>query len=834
MSKRLLILVTASAGLAVASAPAPAAAAAVPRTTAAMQLGESYGRLPLSFEANRGQADAQVRFLSQGRGYTLFLAAREVVLCLRGSTLKAEKDAHGEPTLEAPLTDPPATLRVVRIKLVGANPDPEVTGVDELPGKSHYLIGNDPGRWRKDIPHYARVNYQDVYAGVDVVYHGDRGRLEYDFVVSPGSDARRIRLRFEGPDEVWLDEERRLVLRVGETRLVQHAPYAYQDGGGVRRQVPARYVLLDGGEVGFEIAAYDATQPLVIDPVLEYSTYLGGGGDEFGYGIAVDGAGSAYVVGQTTSTDFPTTNPLQTDRAISDVFVTKLSPSGSSLVYSTYLGGDGSDIGQAVAVDAAGRAYVTGTTSSTDFPTLNPYQASQGGLADAFVTMLSPSGSSLVYSTYLGGSSLENCYGIAIDGAGSAYVTGFTDSTSFPTLRPVQANQAARDAFVTKFSPAGSSLVYSTYLGGDGNAEGGDGIVADASGNAYVTGYTNSTDFPTLNPIQTHQVGTDVFVTKLSQSGALVYSTYLGGNDTEFGLGIDVDGSGNAYVTGSTDSFNFPTLNPYQTNQSSTDAFVAKLSPSGSALAYSTYLGGNLSDSATGIFVDASGSAYVAGYTSSSDFPTLDPYQTDQALMDAFVTRLSASGSTLQYSTYLGGSDNDYGWAVDVDGSGRAYVTGHTYSTDFPVLSAHQTDQALADVFVTRFEGGAASAAFYTLTPCRVADTRNPVGPLGGPALACAPSPLARTFDLAGVCGIPSTARAVSYNATVTEAAAAGNLRVFPGGTLEPLVSSINYSAGTTRANNGIVALGTGSLSVSCHQASGTSHVIIDVNGYFE
>jgi hypothetical protein len=716
--------------------------------------------------------------------------------------------------------------------LVGGKPDPEVSGVQELPGRSHYFIGNDPSRWRMDVPHYARVSYREVYPGVDLVYHGSQRALEYDFVVSPASDPRRIRFHVEGPEEMRLDEEGNLVLQVRGGRLVQHAPLVYQDVEGERQRVTGGYVLRGGGDVGFEVGAYDTRRPLVIDPVLEYSTYLGGSSLDVGNAIALDSSGSAYVTGSTLSTAFPTQTPFQADQGLEDAFVTKLSPSGSSLVYSTYLGGGDAEQAFGIAVDGSGSAYVTGFTSSTDFPTLSPYQTDQGG-DDAFVTKLSPSGSSLVYSTYLGGSDSEQGNGIAVHGSGSAYVTGHTISTDFPTLNPYQGARGLVDAFVTKFSPSGSSLSYSTRLGG-GDAEYGFGIAVDNSGSAYVTGPTLSTDFPTQNPYQVDQGLQDAFLTKLSPSGSsLVYSTYLGGSDNDSANGIAVDGSGSAYVTGDTSSTDFPALNPYQGDQGMQDVFVTKVASSGSSLVYSTYLGGSDVDVGLGIAVDTSGSAYVTGQTTSTDFPTLDAYQTDQGSSDAFVTKLSRSGSTLAYSTYLGGSSSDRASGIAVDGGESAYVTGLTASTDFPTQSPYQTDQGNADAFVAKL-AASTPQTLSTFVPCRVVDTRNAPGPLGGPALTCSSSPSPRTFPFAGACGVPSTARAISYNVAVTQATAAGNVRIFPAGTLAPLVSSINYAAGATRGNNGIVALGTGNLNVTCHQASGTAHVIIDVNGYFE
>ncbi len=474
----------------------------------------------------------------------------------------------------------------------------------------------------------------------------------------------------------------------------------------------------------------------MIDPTvtLAYSTYLGGTGDDEGYGIAVDLAGSAYVTGSTfNSPDFPTKNPEQAANAggIGDAFVTKLSPDGSSLLYSTYLGGRDIDTGLGVAVDSAGSAYVTGETSSADFPTTpNAVQAAKPGVRgsfDAFVTKLSPDGSSLVYSTYLGGSANDLGFGIAVDSAGSAYVTGATNSTDFPTQGPLQAHNAGNgedDAFVAKLNPAGSALVYSTYLGG-AIEDVGSGIAVDSAGSAYVTGRTESSDFPTTpNTVQAANAGGfgtyDAFVTKLSPDGSsLVYSTYLGGRDTDYGFGIAVDSAGSAYVTGATDSTDFPSKNPEQAANAGGifDAFVTKLSPDGKSLVYSTYLGGTSSDQGNGIAVDSAGSAYVTGTTYSTDFPTSNPYQaTNRAAANggsnAFVTKLSSDGSALAYSTYLGGSMGnsdasligDSGAGVAVDSTGSAYVTGITSSSDFPTTANAEKPAfaGLENAFVTK------------------------------------------------------------------------------------------------------------------------------------
>ena len=627
---------------------------------------------------------------------------------------------------------------VVRMKLVGANPSPRVSGLEELPGKSNYFIGNDPSQWRTNVPHYAKVQYNDVYPGVDLVYYGNQRQLEYDLVVAPGADPGAIALSFEGVERLRIDAQGDLVLHTSGGQIRQHKPLVYQEVDGGHREIAGAYVLNGDREVGFQIAAYDVGEPLIIDPVLTDSTYLGGNGNDRSFAIAVDASGNAYVTGQTSFTGFPTASPFQADGGGGqNAFVTKLNAAGNALVYSTYLGGSDSETGRGIAVDASGSAYVTGSTESTDFPTANPIQPALGGTGDAFVTKLNAAGNALVYSTYLGGSSFEGGYGIAVDGSGNAYVTGSTFSTDFPTATPLQpATGGGFDAFVTKLNAAGSALVYSTYLGGS-SVEGGFGIAVDGSGNAYVTGSTSSADFPTASPIQPTIGGViggdiDAFVTKLNAAGnALVYSTYLGGSSSEGGtnsiqLAVAVDASGNAYVAGTTTSTDFPTASPIQPAHGGGgafiwDAFVTKLNAAGNALVYSTYLGGSGHDFVEGIAVDAFGNAYVAGETGSDNFPTANPIQAtrDGSPNDAFVTKLNAAGNALVYSTYLGGSSGDmtFGGGIAVDGSGNAYVTGDTTSTDFPTATPFQSTKAGgSDVFIAKISDVAAGC-MYSIAP---------------------------------------------------------------------------------------------------------------------
>jgi hypothetical protein len=623
--------------------------------------------LPLRFEANRGQTDERVRFVSRGRGYTLFLTSTETVLSLispQSPQRPQRRDAPVSSALSA------GSAVNIRLQLIGANPNAEVVARDELPGKSNYFIGNDPSKWRTNVPNYAKVEYRQVYPGVDLVYYGNGRQLEHDFVVAPGADPRVIRLGIQGADKLEVDAAGDLVLHAGGGAVRLRKPVVYQEVGGVRQEVSGAYVVRPSlqseirnpkSAIGFEIAAYDPTRPLVIDPVLVYSTYLGGSGDDYGHGIAVDAAGNAYVIGSTgVFGNFPTVGPLQsTIGGGRDVFVAKLNAAGSALLYSTYLGGSDWDEGSAIAVDSAGNAYVTGSTVSGNFPTASPpleaafsvYRAYH-----AFVAKLNASGSALLYSTYLGGNVADYGNGIAVDSAGNAYVVGETASTNFPTASPLQPAYGGGnyDAFVAKVNAAGSALVYSTYLGGSGQ-EAGRGIAVDSAGNAYVTGYTYSTNFPTASPLQAAFGGGacgsdpcyDAFVVKLNGAGsALVYSTYLGGSGSDGGCSIAVDAGGNAYVTGSTNSTDFPMASPLQAafGGGNFDAFVAKLNAAGSALFYSTYLGGSGNDGGYGIAVDFSTNVYVTGYTGSTNFPVAAPLQSASgAGDDAFIAKISST-----------------------------------------------------------------------------------------------------------------------------------------------------------------------------------------------
>jgi uncharacterized protein (TIGR03437 family) len=619
-----------------------------------------WGNVPLSFEPNTGQASAQVRYLARSSSYTLYLAPGETVLAGRNQSL-------------------------LRTRFSGANASAAIAGEVPQNSRSNYFIGNDPARWHAAVPNFARVRYAGVYEGIDLVYYGKDGKLEYDWIVSPGADPQKIGMMFDSADQLRIDKQGDLVIEAAGNEYRHKKPVIYQDVSGQRAPVDGGWIL-HGNEASFRLGVYDHAKELVIDPPLIYSTYYGGNGADYAYAVAVDSIGNTYVAGGVGSTSFDIRGP-------EDGFVLKLSPSGSKL-YSTFLGGAGVDEAKGIAVDIQGNVYVVGNTGSLDFGTKNPIQAKTGGSGDAFVAKLNQAGA-LVYASYLGGSGIDTASAVAIDPTGNAYVVGSTFSTDFPTQKPFQgARGAQEDAFVTKINPAGTAWVYSTYLGGN-NVDEGNAIAVDATGNAYVTGYTASTNFPLQSPFRgSNAASVDAFVTKINPAGsALVYSTYLGGSATDYGTAIAVDSSGSAYVTGIVTSDDFPTVNAIDNKLGShavDDAFVTKFNPSGSALVYSTYLGGGSADDPYALALDQAGNVYVTGRTNSSDFPLTNPIQTTRTAFDMFVTEINAAGSARLFSTFIGGSGSESGRGIAVDRLGNIHIAGEGSSTDFPVKGAFQ------------------------------------------------------------------------------------------------------------------------------------------------
>ncbi|MBN1419595.1 MAG: SBBP repeat-containing protein [Planctomycetes bacterium] len=710
-----------------------ALALAAPSTAKADAL-DPYGRIPLRFEENRGQADRRAAFLCRAPGYTLYLLKSTSEMS--ASAVIRFRHAEGS--------------TVVRMDICGARPDARAEGLDPLASFSHYFKGADPSAWVRDVPHWGRVRVREVYPGIDIAYFASDRSLEYDFILRPGADPERIVLAFEGMLDLRIDDGGDLVLRVSaagrEVRV--RRPVAYQPTEGEPRAIAGRFVARGERRIGFEIGPYDRTRPLVIDPTLSYSTFLGGSGWDIGYSIAVDSHGKAYITGSTVddTTDFPTTNGVYdtTHNGNSDAFVAKLTADGSGLEYSTFLGGSGDDAGYGIAIDSSGNAYLTGTTADavTDFPTTGgAYDTGHNGGKDVFAAKLTSDGSGLTYSTFLGGSGDDEGRGIAVDASGKAYVTGSTadDTTDFPTTNGVYdtTHNGANDVFVAKLSSDGSGLDYSTFLGGSGN-DLGRGIRIDSGGRAYVTGYTAdaATDFPATDGAYDtgHNGGNDAFVAKLNADASdLDYSTFLGGSGSDEGYAIAIDSGGMAYVTGSTadDTTDFPTTDgAYDTSHGGgpEDVFVTKVNADGSDLEYSSFLGGENVEMGYGIAVDGNGCAFLTGLAYTG-FPTSNAFQSSPGGdTDAFVAAFNSAGSGLCYSSYHGGSAGDVGCAIAVDASGSAYVTGYTDDgvTDMPVTDgAYDTSQnGQGDAFAIKVTFAESVADLVSFSAERAADGR--------------------------------------------------------------------------------------------------------------
>ena len=707
--------------------------------------------LPMYFEANQGQTDPRVKFLSRGHGYSLFLTADEALLDLHVETRRA--------------ASPSASARnVIRMRLDGSNSAARVSGTELLPGKSNYFIGNDPSKWHRNIAQYARVNYESVYPGVDLTYYGNQGQLEYDFRVAPGADPNKIALTFEGASTRLDGGDLVLSTSHGDVRF--HAPYIYQPNGSTKKTVAGSFRQLADNKIGFQIGNYDRSRELIIDPVLSYSTYLGGSGTEASVQVAVDSSLNIYVAGATDSLDFPLSQapnptPIQSTRnGPQNLFIAKLNPSAAipadQLAFATYLGGNGVDTPAGLAVDGAGDIYVAGTTTSSNFPTTtNAFQqsAAEAG-THGFVTRIGFTGTvySLSYSTYLAGTNAAHTAadlvtGLAIDTKKDTFVTGTTTSTDATTGFPATANGyqvtsfAANQFFASKINtdPSGSSsMLYSTYFGGvnPANAQiSGGGIAVDNGGNFYITGATSflfdpsaSADNPRTNfPIRNAQqacldqapsvttcdltlTAQDAFLAKINPSrvgdAGLIYSTYLGGSQDDAGIAVAVDSASNAYVTGKTLSSDWtpPTSpTPFQGNfvpggANIFDAFIAKIgNPSGTTtypLTYFTYLGGSGDDIGRAIAVDTVQTVHVTGSSSSADLVPLDPLTIQPVFhppLDSFVTQIitTASGRAVgDYLTFLGGTQPDIGTGIALDASNTVYVSGQTSSLDFPIPSS--------------------------------------------------------------------------------------------------------------------------------------------------
>lgn len=706
---------------------------------------ENYGKLPVSFERNQGQLAEAVKFLSRGKGYTLFLTPTEAVFSLRNN----EKAS------------------TLRMKLVGADANVQLNGEQELQGKVNYMIGNDRTKWRTGIPTFRKVHYDNVWPGVDMVWYGMKNALEYDFVIKPGSKASQIRLHFAGAGELRVNEKGDLLIKVNGEEMVQSAPVIYQDHQQSRVTVPGKYILKDGNEVGFEVGNYDASKPLVIDPVLSYSTYIGGDSTDTGLSVAADGSGRAYIAGQSLSdeTSFPLENAIQQTQIENLGFVTKLNATGDDVLYSTFLGDDNTFCVQnicgtqvnGIAVTSDGRAVVTGQVTNEDndskFPiTANAYQNNgfciswcglePNRMVDSFVTMFSADGTQLLYSTFFGGRTnyrysergFDIGNSIAVDSSTRIYITGLTASNSLPTRHAFQSSRKSegegKDAFIAVFNPLAANgndtLLYSSYYGGDGD-DVGRGIAVDSDRNAYIVGSTASTDLetksPALSPLRStfQGGGFDGFVAKIDTevdgNASLTYSTYFGGNINDRVESVAVDAFQRAYITGASNSSaaSFPLRNAFDLTQTNGEAFVAKLNADGTGLFYCSFLGGNNANTPNdgeeglGIAIDFAGNAYVTGRTTSgASFPAVLPLASNLQ-GTAFLTKIEATIANnvvpkIVYSTTFGGN-GARGESVALDPQGNVFLGGTSPGTLPTTAGAIDTtfNGGTSDAFIAKF-----------------------------------------------------------------------------------------------------------------------------------
>ncbi|MFY9573293.1 MAG: SBBP repeat-containing protein [Blastocatellia bacterium] len=678
---------------------------------------KARGHLPVTFEANRGQAEADVKFVGRAPGFGLLLKPGEAVFALGYSKPQSANQREDRSSCNATL---PA--RRLTMRLEGANAATLISGVERQAPRANYFIGNDPAKWIRDVETYSRVMYSSVYPGVDLLFYGNERQLEYDFTVAPGANPQNIRLRFDGAESAELSSDGALILRTAAGEVRHERPVAYQDSGSSRTSVTAEFKQQVDGTIGFRIGAYDTSIPLVIDPVLVYSTYVGGAVSDFGRGIAVDSAGNAYVAGDSVSSDFL----FRASPTNADVFVGKLSSNGLLLEY-TFFGGSGNDFATGLTVDSAGNVYMCGHTESANFPQLNSFGSALLGKSDAFVVKLSPDNNVppmliFAYSSLIGGSGAEDSVSVAADSAGSAYISGRTSSLDYPIAGPIQPVYGGgdTDAFVSKLALDGKTLVYSSLLGGSAaeNLVGRSGISVDSLGNAYVVGDTQSINFPAKNALRAAKTGAaatfDGFVAKVNPSGSdFVYSTYLGGTEDDFAFAVAADQTGNAYVTGRTRSTGFTGSGSTRPATGTTDAFVAKLNASGSAISYLTFVGGSSgNESGNSIAIDSAGNAAIAG-TAGPGLPAVNSIQSffkgRDFESDALVAKLGPNGAVI-LSTYLGGSRDDAALAVGFGSDGAIYITGYTDSTDFLTAAPLVRDnKGGRDIFIAKIDPNATS-----------------------------------------------------------------------------------------------------------------------------
>lgn len=629
--------------------------------------------LPLRFEINEDQFPAPARFGARGENFLALLSTDSITL--------RWADRNADP---------------LRLTWAEGNRNPEIVTEGTSKSLTSYFRGNDPSRWHSGVATVDRIRYREIYPGIDLLVHGQRGYLEYDLVLSAGADPEQIRLAFRGPEALELKDERtQILMELSTGTVTQHIPKIFQYVQGQKKLIQGKFRLLEDQTVAFELGSYDPGLELTIDPVLRYSSYLGGSRGDVPRGVATDDEGNFYIMGSTGSEDFPVLGAFQPEFGgggftNGDLYVTKLDPSGQEVIYSTYIGGEGTDVGRGLAVDSQGRAYVVGTTFSDDFPfTQGAFQTTCSGQCP-FVVKLSATGDALEYATFVGrGDGLD----IAVNSSGEATLVGRTSSNTYPVTNAFQPNRAGMfDAVVSTFNAAGSDLIFSSFLGGSGDESlnGRMAVTVDNEDNILVAGTTVSDDFPKLNPIQSSRQGEeDLFLTKVNASGQLLFSTYLGGTEDDNAWDVATDSNRNVYVTGETKSTDFPTANSFQSEYGGGiaigDAFLTKVPPEGGSVLFSTFLGGSGGDRGSSLAVDALDRAVLVG-TGAAGFPLENPLLEFEGV-NSFVLKIEEDGSGLVYSTAFGGGDSDIAVAVRVT---DVYLAGNSSSGSDPILNALQ------------------------------------------------------------------------------------------------------------------------------------------------
>jgi hypothetical protein len=833
----------------------------------------AYGRLPLAFDANQGQTDPQVKYVARGNGYSLFLTSNKAVLSMSSGSSSPLRDAmirrymgftRWHKVMQQRARHAKTQVAVLNMEMVGANPQPQIVGQNLLPGVTNYLIGNDPAKWHTKVPQYARVEYQSVYPGVDLAFHGEQRQLEFDFLVAPQADPAPIALQFTGAKRMKLDESGNLLLTSAAGDVTMKKPVAYQEGNGGRQIVEAKFVMKSHGQVGLTLGNYDRSRELVIDPSLNFATYFGGSGQDEAFGIALDSSLNAYITGDTTSVNFPgsPTPTLIGPGGGFDAFVTELSSDGTAIVFTTLFGGTGGDVGNAIAIDQnSGDILVAGGTSSSDFPVTvgTAFQSVFGGpncavpancpnlTSNAFLVDLDSTGSTRVYSTYFGGDNTDNAFALVLDTGGNAYIAGETSSGDFPaptgSLNHGAGETGAFDGFVAKINPAGSgsaSRVYAVFVGGtlddlitgiqlDAGAPSvlaaGDTLSTDLLAATTTTGsFQKCLDTPPPNPgsCPAGKTAEDAFVTKVNPAGSgFTYSTYLGGSGDDGASGLAADPTLNpapAYITGFTTSTDFPvTTGAFQTTypagNSLFTAFVTQVNSGGTGLGYSSFLGGNTADSGNAIALDPLENAYVTGTTLSTNFPTVDAFQGTfgGGNSDAFVAEIDPTGATEIYSSYLGGTGDEnfenntaLGGAIVIGAVDPThfvpYLAGITTSTSGLAKSAEQGTYGggATDAFVAQVSAssGSSGADFSIgVDPTSVSVTAG----ASSPSITVSVVPL-NGFNAAVTlsCSIPSSATGVGCTFGST------SISTLPGSTTLTITTKANSSAKTDHRRSGI------------------------------